>query len=427
MKKYGVIALIAALVLGLAMYLGACGGGGGGGGGGTPLVSYGTSTQAAAGVKSATGAVTLSSTIGDMTSGFADGAVPPGYAPARKARARDNSAIANIDPRLKTAVDRMSADLKSPAIQKAIAKARALKTSSALASSITISTDCSLGGYFTISGTNSSTTSYDEFTINVAYYNCIEGTDALNNNVASGSLHYYDKYMLDNTARNESLTANNLTLASYASGTLTVTGKTNGTLSSVYSFGTNSVETWQNSANASYSLTFNDGYDSKLAFSMNNVSSTEVYTPGAGGTWTDDFTTNGGFVFTVSNNSGILASIALVFTNLDDKYALNADQTFDRWLNGSFSLTWAPSAGNDCMPGKVTLGTAANTPIHYGTLSDFLGGVCPLSGTLTLNNATIEFGVPSPPQVTVTVGTGTPQVFSDCNFVGADTCVSQPN
>ncbi len=419
MKRYGVIALIAVLVLGLSVYFAACSGGGGGGGGGVTMVSYATSTQAAAGVKSVSGAVALSNIVGDATS-MAGGAIPAGYAPSRRAKAAGTSAIANIDPRLKSVVDKMAADFKNPTIQKTIAKARSFKPASALASSISVSVSCGVSGYFTVDGTDSSSPGiYDEFTIDVTYNACREmiGTTY---DVLSGSLHASHKYMLDNSSNNESVTATNLNLASYVTGSLSTTDAINGTFTGLYSMNTSSVQTWESDANGSFSSTdHTTGYI--YSFNMNNVSGVDVYTPGTSAD-TENFTANGSFVFDINDGSGSVASITLAYTNFNDKWQYSnvaPNYPEDEWLNGTISLTWNPSAGNDCMPGSVTITTAAGTPMHYNTYLDS----CPSSGTVTANNATIEFGTPSGSQVTVTVG-GTSQVFTDCYFDGADTCVA---
>ncbi len=430
MKRYGVIALIAVLVLSLAVYFAACSGGGGGGGGGTPVVSYSTSTQAASGVKSVTGAMSLSSTVGGLASGMAGAVVPPpasyGGAPTLRAKAAANTgAIANIDPRLKAVVDKMVADIKGSTIKKSIAKARSLKTASSLASSlaptvITGTFNCGRSGTFTITATDSSTASFNENDIVVAFNACIDSASTTDYQTASGSVHFYEKYMLDNSSTTDNLGATALTLTTYASSTLVSTDVIDGTFASTYSVGTNSVETWSDSANASFSTTSPSNV--KLSFNMNNISSVDVYTPGTTSD-TEDYTMNGSFVFDISDSTGSLASITLAFTNLNDKWQSSNVTPFpeDEWLNGTISLTWTPSSGADCMPGALTISTAAGTPMHYATSVDS----CPSSGTVVANNATVEFGKPSGYQVTVTVG-GTSQVFTDCYFAGADVCISQP-
>jgi hypothetical protein len=421
MKRYGVIAVIAVLVLGLAVYFAACSGGGGGGGngggggGGTQLVSYSTSTQAASGVKSVQGAMSLTNVVGQAAN-MAGGAVPSGYAPSRRAKS-DTSAIASIDSRLKTAVDKMAADFKNPTIKKTIAKARSLKTiSNAPISSTTVS--CGYSGTFTVSGADNSTATSSAYDITVTYTNCqdLSGTTY---DVMNGTLHAVTNDMIDGSSRNDNLTATNLTLASYVSGTLSMTDALNGTFTSLYSINTSSVERWEDDANASFSMTFTDG--TKYTFSMNNISGVDVYTPGTASD-TEDMTINGSFVFDVSSGGTSVASVTLALTSFDDKWQYSNTSPYpeDEWLNGTISLTWTPSAGADCMPGSLTLSTAAGTPMHYDSSSDY----CPRSGTVVANNATIEFGTPAYPQVTVTISGGTPQVFSDCDFIGADTCVA---
>ncbi len=412
MKRYGIVALIALLVLGLAVYFAACSGGGGGGG--TQHVNYSTAAQAAAGAASVSGAISLTSVV-DEAANLASGVVPPpgSYAPSLGAKATDTSAIANIDPRLKDAVDKMVADLKSPTVQNAIAKARSFKTASSLASAISASVSCGRSGYFTITGADTSTATFNERTIDVAYYNCINSASLTDYQVASGGLHFYGKEMLDNTGSTNNLTATTLTLATYTSSTLSGTDAINGTFNSVYSLGTNSVATYSNSVNASFSVALADS--TKFSLSMNNLNGAKVHTPGTGTTsYTEEMTINGGIVFDISDSTGSLLAITLAYTGLNDKYQEYTDYSSDEWLNGTVSLTWTPDMGGNCLPGSITLTTI--TPIHVGP-----NGGCPTFGTLTANNATIQFGNPAPYGVTVSVG-GTSAVFTDCNFSGADSC-----
>lgn len=414
MKRYGVIALTAVLVLGLAVYFAACSGGGGGDSG-QPHVNFSTASQAAAGAASVSGAMSLTSVIGEVAN-IAGGAVPPpgSYAPSLRAKTADTSAIANIDPRLKDAVDKMVAALKSPTIQKTIAKASSFKATSSLASAPSISAyvGCGGGGYFTVVGSDTSSPGvYDQFAIDVVYSDCIESTGTgTDYQITSGSIHADHYKMLDNTASNDNLAANALTVKSYVTGTLTETDAINGAFTSVYSLGTNSVETHSDSVNASFSVTFPN--NTMFSLSMNNLSRVEVDTPGTSYN-TEDDTTNGSIVFDIGNSTGSIFAVTLAFTRLNDKYQYNLDGSTDEWINGTISFTWTPSRGDNCMPGAITLATIA--PIH------FVVGACPTSGTITANNATIEFGNPSGYQVTVTAG-GDSRVFPSCNFEGADTC-----
>jgi hypothetical protein len=101
MKRFGLLALMSVLVLGLALFV-SCGGGGGGtaGGGGNPPVNYSSPSQAASSSGAVTAAIALSSAVGSAAD-LAGSQIPAGYAPSLKAKAVDTSAIANIDPRLK--------------------------------------------------------------------------------------------------------------------------------------------------------------------------------------------------------------------------------------------------------------------------------------------------------------------------------------
>ena len=76
MKRFGLLALMSVLVLGLALYFVSCGGGGGGtAGGGNPLVNYSSPSQAASSSGVATAAMSVFSAISSAAD-LADTQIP---------------------------------------------------------------------------------------------------------------------------------------------------------------------------------------------------------------------------------------------------------------------------------------------------------------------------------------------------------------
>ena len=416
MKRFALLALMAVLVPGLALYVVSCGGGGGGGGGGLGPVTYSSPSQAASSSQTVMGAVVLSGTVGSAADS-ASGSIPAGYAPSFSVKAAKTSSIAYIDPRLKTVVDKMVADLKSPMIGGTLANASSLKTASLapfLASSITVSTSCAGGGYYTISGTDTSVISYKEDTITVTYTNC--RSSALSTyDILSGSLQAYHKHMLDGSADSANVTATGLSIASYVTGTWsstdTLTGTFNKTLA-VTSNTTGTVTSGQNNANGAFTVTDSSGIGT---FSFTNVSDVWSTTTTTTST-TDEQLSNRAFSLALSGG-GKMFTFTLSLTNLDDKTRTNADLSEDWWINGSIGMSWAPNLGGPCLPGTITITTLS--PIHTPSP---VSSSCPTSGEITVNNADIKFGVPSGSQITLTVG-GTSQVIADCNSLGGGQCI----
>ncbi len=414
MKKFGIFALMTVLVLGLAVYFVSCGGGGGGGDSGSTTVTYSSPSQAASSSNAVMGAVVLSGTVGSAAD-TASGAIPAGYAPLLKAKVFDTNAIAKIDPRLKTVVDKMVADLKSSTITGALAKARSLKISNSapsLSSSITVSTGCAGGGYYTVSGADTSTVSYTEDTITVTYHDCRDTILSSYDNL-SGSIQAYHKHLLDGSSDTANVTATTLSIASYVTGSLNSTDTLNGTFNisdNVTSNVTGTVTSGQSSANGTFTVTDASGSGT---FSFTNV--TDVWTRTTTNTeTTDDHVYNGIFSLGM-NGGGNTFTFTLTLSSLENKLRTNADLSEDWWINGTTTMAWSPSLGGACLPGTITIATVI--PIH--TPAD---GSCPPSGEITVNNATIRFGVPSGTQVTITVGS-TPQVFTDCYSLGGSQCL----
>jgi len=368
-------------------------------------VTFSSPNQAAASASSVSGAVSLTATVSTAT-GLAGGAIPAGYAPKRL-KAIDTSAIANLDPRLKTVVDKMLADLRKPALVNAMAKSRALKPSSAPLSSAVISSttfSCGYSGSFTISGQDNSTTSYDDHTVDVAFNNCrdMSGTTY---DIMSGSMHAHHKQMLDGSSDIADVRLTDFALSMYSGGALSGSDVLNGTFNS-----TDNVTDGSDSANGSFVMS-SGGTD--MTFSFSNISDAWTKTTATLSS-TEEHVANGAFGFSIVYSPTSTYTFNISMSNMTDKVQTNtSDSSRDEWIDGGISLSWSSVyPGTYCLPGSLTVSTDANYPIH--TPVSFS---CPTGGKATLNGATIEFGKPSGTQVTVTVN-GTPQVFTDCNSMG---------
>ncbi len=402
--------LMAILVLGLSVYFSACGGGGGS----NNAATFSNSDQAAASAQSLAGALSLSSTIGSV-SDVAESAIPPQYAPSfTGAVAVDTSAVANIDPLLKTALDKMLADLNRPELTNSISKASPYNAAS-LASSVTSSVTCTGGGYVSVSGIDSSLTGtggYKEFTIDVTYNNCIDSQSTVTYNVVSGVLHAQHKVMLDGSSKNSDVTATGLSLKSFASSTLQNQDYLDGTFNNSF----NVVTAGSNTTGSSYA---------NGTFSTTDISSGSSFTFGINklsGVWsklttttdiTEDNAVNGSLNWGFSAGQTSI-NATLSFGNLNDDIVTDASGNKTEGVNGSIGFTWTPTFGL-CVPGTLNITTVS--PIYTP-----FGSSCPTKGTLTINNAAVQYGVPLGIQVTVTVG-GTSKIFTDCHALGGGQCI----
>jgi hypothetical protein len=407
-KLLNVFVVIALLALG-SWTIVSCGGGGGGGGA-APLP---TTQQAAASSSAAMGSVQLSATIGQASS-MASGAIPAGYAPGKTTRS-DTSAIAKIDPRLKDIVDQMMAKLEKPMIKNTVGKATLSKVYSAPVA--TVFSACSITGTYLI--TVNSITSSGTATINsiaVTFNKCRD--------VAGEEMHgtLSATHSFDTVASSETSTVTtNLSFNDYdpsfttMNSIATISGNFNSSVT-----GTTNA-TGRNYANGLFSVTTPTVNGMTMAFTFTNVTDVWSATTTTLGTTTQN-TGNGAFALSMKDNSVIPSAtlLSLTITNTNLIYKVFTAATYqDEWINGMVTIGWVPDLSQyGCLGGNYTFTTAAATPIHTPSAS-----TCPTSGKTTLNSAVIEFGKPAGVQVTVTVGSGTPAVFTDCNSLDSGACM----
>ena len=119
------------------------------------------------------------------------------------------------------------------------------------------------------------------------------------------------------------------------------------------------------------------------------------------------------------NAPGQSITLSITLTDLEDKYHTNSITGDDEWINGSITIGWWPDMSQwGCLNGIYTFTTTALNPIHWAPYD-----YCPSSGVVQVNNAKIEFGMPSGYYVTVTLQpSGPSEVFADCYSMGGGMC-----
>lgn len=408
--KYCSLFISAAFVL---SFVSSCGGGGSSG---PSTVNYSSPDQAAASSTVGMAAISLSEIVGS-TAQIATDSIPAGYAPGKTGSGMNTAPIAKIDPRLKDMVDKMVAQLQKPAVKNSLAKMSSYKTvSSAPLSSVTGS--CSTVTDSSIVSSGTSTT----YTVTVTINGCRTEDTMLGiyedlNGTISGT------HTVDSTNQYTSAeVAANLTSFSYTDETYTTwkeKGEMSGTFGSQIMGDIFSNATGTNSANGAFTVTtssYSDIPNVKMAFSFKNVR--DVWSISTvGSDQTNTHTANGSYTLAMTdtlNSETLTLSIGL--TNLENKIKYYGNGDEDMWINGSVTINWTPDLSQwGCLNGTYNFTTI--TPIYTGALS-----YCPTSGILQVNNATIEFGVPSGSWVTVTLTGGASAEFPDCDYLGGGMC-----
>jgi hypothetical protein len=246
----------------------------------------------------------------------------------------------------------------------------------------------------------------------MAFHNCKDNTGY---DIVNG--HLYATHTKDSSIYYEraQITANLVDTDYDASSNITGTYTLNGNFESIKSglTGTNSALgsfTWTDpgmSGNTIYTFAFGTG--------GNAITSIWSNTTGVNGTTTIR-TGNGAYSLSITAPNGSV-TLGVTLTGLEHKVLQYTVGHTDEWLNGAVNLAWTPDLSQwGCMAGTYTFTTATNTPVHTP-----FGYGCPTSGTLQVNNATIEYGKPSGTQVTVTIGTLS-ETFAGCTAMGSGLC-----
>lgn len=405
-----IVGLVSAAALIAGTMLSSCSGGGSSGG-----TQISSTQKAAASSSAAMGAVQLSSTVGESAN-MASGSIPAGYAPG-KMKVIDTSAIANIDPRLKTVVDKMVSELRKPAVIQAMSNTQSYKAMSApLYSAGAATATCGISGTYSItynSVVTGTTTTTTTDTITVTFNNCRNFEDLTYSNL-SGSMtgtHVFDTNGYDAADLDVNLTDTVYPSASFTSGTETAVFAMDGIFNAINNNGASGT----NSARGSFSWTDKTS-NTAMFFSFG----------GSGTPVTDNWTNTAGVLTHTGNGSFGLAITApnlQVSLNIGLTNLVHAVQTFTGYqedsISGRVSINWSPDLSQwGCVNGNYDFTTIV--PIRWD------GVTCPTQGTLQVNNATIEYGIPLGTKVTVTISDGSggsiSEVFTDCDAMDQGTC-----
>jgi hypothetical protein len=411
-RYYRDIAVLLSLTALVAVVVVSCGGGGDNGGGGTTLTDTQKAAASAIGAQSAS---SLSMNVGSAA-GDAQGFLPPSVktAPGKTSPRTGTAAIANIDPRLKDMVDKMRAQMQRPMIAGALSKTSARKAMSAATVSAA-STLCTSGTY-TVADTIATSPSGTTHAFSVTYNSCRDSSSSIYE-ILSGSITGTYSNNADSSHAAQlhvdlSTSTYDSTLTSPLIATLTMSGdftsQVNGTLTA-----------GGNTANGSFvERLYFGGADISSSLLFSNVSDSWTYST-SGGNVTDEHTGNGGFTLQVQDNTtGSRFGLTVTLTNLVDKFITYANYDTDEWINGRVGISWTPDLSQwGCLQGNYDFTTLA--PVHTA-VTDY----CPSSGSVRVNNAVIQFGVPTGTNVKVTLDGGPSEVFTDCTYLGGGMCSS---
>jgi len=410
MNKKGTFVKFVSLLLSATFvfsFIISCGGGGGGGAASDPgPYNYSNPDQAASASSEAAGTAMLLDTASMASSnlaaeaageaGYAAGntAAPPPSAVPQQLKISNKNSLAAIDPRLKTAVDKMIGMLQSASVKNATLKARQAK---AMQKTVSVSTTCPNGGNMTIVGTDNSdlasAATYTEARVTLTYNNCRDSSYPASEE--NGSLSLYWKKMSDGSSTIAEVTATNFAAKTYSDAsytTLIETGTMNGTFAV-----TDNVTSGSASINASISYV---NPSESMSLTMSNLTNNWTHETAVGYV-TDTATLNGSYNLSVTSGYGT-GGLTITPRNMQFKVKTYATLAYDEWLNGSIVTVFNPA---NCAAGTVTFTTAESTPLTFDSAIDD----CPNSGTIQVNNATIVFGAP----IAVTVN-GTTKTYLDC-------------
>jgi hypothetical protein len=299
--------------------------------------------------------------------------------------------------------------LRSAAVQGAVKKAGALKAQRVPISTTLTTEFCSnADGNVTINGNNN----YDEVgnpSVNFAYdLTFTKCRDDIGLTQLDGLLHIVGVQSTDNDATTSRLTANNLTEKQFSSpvfDVLTQQSVMNGSF-----VNDNQVVTTTKSASSSFVVTTPAGVVPEKVVTLeftglieesnltHNTDASDTNVTAATGTVTLRVVQGGTSTFQLT--LGI---------SLEDRMQVMNDAagTTKDWINGTMNATWAPDLSQTgCKSGSLTFLTDTAAPRTFTSTS----GLCPVSGTVMVNDATITYGIP----VLVTMSNGDTQSFADC-------------
>ncbi len=371
MKRYSVIALITVLVLGLAVYLGACwGGGGGGGGGGTVVTAITTTTQGAqtaAASKNVVGTVTSGSiSLTNLLDNTNKGA--PKFPETRMSKTI-KTVSSKLAPRVAKA--------------KALWKARAVNIMSA---PTTTDVPCAVSGKIVAT--------FDDAVLSASldFQNCQEYDEIIN-----GLLSFSCS---DNQCSGMNVTFGNGSTAFVDTKYYTGSGYTNkewedtalATMTVVVSAGTGSSVSVAISGNGSMvdtqyvqgsPTTLNPNYRATVTLTSFSVVDEFGFSSTS---FNDKFTANGSTEASIAEDTG--AGFVTIygekdsFTNLVVNWGLDTNTNIETYsIDGAFGIQFTPA--NTCVDGTYSFVT--NTPVTYDyNTGMYTGGQITINGTVVV-------------------------------------------
>jgi len=417
-RKRGYVGLsLLVLLISLSLWALASCGGGGGNSGGTKLTA---TQQAAASASAAQGAIALSANVAgsvDLASGY----IPAGYAPGKGGLQAGTAAIANIDPRLKDVVDKMLVQMRRPVVKNTLSKAGTFNKVMSAPTSTTVS--CNSGGNYVVNDTLTTSGTSTTHTLTVTYNDCKDNYFA---NIINGSISATHTFDLSAGSDSATVTITNLTDTTYFDTFYTQATDIfvlNVTFTNASTGDPSASSTGTSSARGAFTWTIVDAVYGSVVMAFNfgtgGAPITDTWTKVVSAQTTTEIHTANGYYGLNVNAPGQSITLSITLTDLEDKYHTNSITGDDEWINGSITIGWWPDMSQwGCLNGIYTFTTTALNPIHWAPYD-----YCPSSGVVQVNNAKIEFGMPSGYYVTVTLQpSGPSEVFADCYSMGGGMC-----
>ncbi len=380
--------------------------------------------QAAATFSAVLGAEALMDAQFSVAMALGQNSLPAGFAPALSVSSGRN--IASIDTTLASIVENMKSLSRSTTIQRAVKKVAALKAMRATTVNLTTLTSADSAcsnpeGIVTISGTNN----YDEATnpavtsaYDMTFTNC---RDDIAFTQLDGILHFESVMSTDNDTNTSRLTSTNLTEKQFSSAVFDVMTQQSVMNGSFVS--DDQVITIAKTASGSFVVTTPaQGLvpEKAVTFEFTGLVEQTSLAHNADASDTKVTTSTGTITLGVTQGGTSLLQMTLGI-NLEDRTQLMNDAAGTRKnrLNGTVNATWAPDLSQSgCKLGSLTFVTNAAAPRIF----TFASGLCPVSGTVMMNDATVTYGTP----VLVTAGNGETQSFPDCTALNQAGAVCLP-
>ncbi len=421
--------LTAAVFLASALIVLSCsrGGGsnGGSGGGGTPppppptFLTFATPQEAAGSISAAlvtrslagaaiTAAMELGLT-GKLTAGIGS-LYKPGL------DLTNSAALRSLDPTLAGMADIVTMSRRSPVLKKVVQRTAAMAPLFSVQQTTSVDEVLTVGfcdntdGRITIVGQNNYTditsTTLD-YTYDVKFTKC---RDDITFSELNGTLRVVNSESIATSAFTSSLVAS-LTQKQYSAidyATLTQQITMSG------SFGNNDQITFgAKTADGAFAVTtptLGNTPEKVVTYTFVVFSEAWTVTRNAGDGSDSRVDTITGQVVVTTAKGGVTTGRFNVALNLTDRLDTLNDVpgTKNQWLDGTIDTSWSPDlALSGCLSGRLSIATSPATPWTYTLATGYL---CPVSGELKSNNATITYG----PSIQLALTNNLKQTFVNC-------------